>query len=167
MRISVAWRRWGQQAMVVGSFVLLWGALAGSRPASWWLGVPLVVIASTLAIRQTAIVWKISPVALVRFLPFFLWKALTGGADVARRAFDPRLPIAPAFLTVRLRLSGEAAVVLTSVISLSPGTLTVELEGNLATLHVVDATRPVERQVRETEAAVARLLGLALEPADP
>ena len=164
MRISAPRRSWGQRATVAGSFVVLWWALAGSRPASWWIGAPLVVIASALAIRQTAIVWRITPLAMLRFLPFFLRTALTGGVDVARRTFDPRLPMAPAFLGFRLRLSGEAAVLLTSVISLSPGTLTVELDGDEATLHVVDVTRPIEAQVRATEEAVARLLGIRLEP---
>lgn len=158
--------QWHQRLVVPGAFVLLWWALAGDRPGSWWLGVPLVAVATGLAARETSLVWRISPLALLRFLPFFLWRALAGGADVARRAFDPRLPIAPGFLTFRLRLSGQAAVLLTSVLSLSPGTLTAELEGDCVILHVVDRWSPVERQVRVTEAAVARLLGVSLAEAE-
>ncbi len=154
--------RWHQRLVLPGSFALLWWALAGDRPGSWWLGIPLVAVATGLAARETSLVWRISPLALLRFLPFLLWKALTGGADVARRAFDPRLPIDPGFLTLRLRLSGDAAVLLTSMLSLSPGTLTAELEGDRVTLHVVDRLGPVEEQVRATEAAVARLLGVSL-----
>lgn len=166
MPAPVPRRAIGQPLLVAASFAALWWVLAGATPASWWLGAPLVVAASAIAIRGMASVWKVSPLAALRFLPFFLWRALAGGADVARRVFDPRLPLAPGFVTVRLRLSGEAAVLLTAVISLSPGTLTVELQDDRVVLHVVDETGPIERHVRATEAAVARLLGVPLAELD-
>jgi multicomponent Na+:H+ antiporter subunit E len=166
MRLSLARYQPRRFLAIAASFVGLWWSLAGAAPSSWWFGLPLVAIATVLATRGAAVAWRISPVAVLRFLPFFLWRALTGGADVARRAFDPRLPLAPAFLTFRLRLTGQAAVLLTGVLNLSPGTLTVELDGDEVMIHVVDKTRPIERQLRAAEDAVARLLGIALPPGD-
>jgi multicomponent Na+:H+ antiporter subunit E len=145
-------------------FALLWGALAGGG-ASWLLGAPLVAVATWLALRGTALVWRIQPLAVLRFLPWFLGRALVGGLDVLRRVAMPRMPIAPGFVTVPMRLSGDAAVLVTAIISLSPGTLTAELSDTEAVLHVIDAAQPIAAQVRETEVRVAQLLGVPLPSA--
>ena len=162
MPTSAPETRRGQILTVAAAFVVLWWALAGAGAASWLLGAPLVAVATALAAPGNAIVWRISPFAFLRFLPCYLWLAFTGGVDVARRALDPRLPLAPALLHFRLRLAGEPAVVLSNVLNLSPGTLTVELDGDQLLLHVVDGTRPVEAQVRAAEEAVAKLVGIAI-----
>jgi multicomponent Na+:H+ antiporter subunit E len=145
---------------------VLWWVLTGGSPSSWWFGAPLALLATALALGHAAVVWRVSPLAVARFVPFFLWRALAGGLDVARRALDPRLPLAPGLVTLRLRLTGDAAVVLTAVVNLSPGTLTVDLNGDRVTLHVVDRHGPIEAQFRATEAAVARLLGVPLLSAE-
>jgi multicomponent Na+:H+ antiporter subunit E len=145
--------------IVALTFAVVWGALAGGG-ASWIVGAPLVATATWLALRDTAVVWRIQPVDVLRFVPWFFGRAIVGGVDVLRRAVMPRMPIAPGFVTVPLRLRGDAAVLVTAIVSLSPGTLTAEFRETEAVLHVIDEQLPVGAQVRETERRVARLLGL-------
>ena len=145
--------------IVALTFAVVWGALAGGG-ASWIVGAPLVATATWLALRGTAVVWRIQPVDALRFVPWFFGRAIVGGVDVLRRAVMPEMPIAPGFVTVPLRLHGDAAVLVTAIVSLSPGTLTAELRETEAVLHVIDEQMPVGEQVRETERRVAQLLGL-------
>jgi multicomponent Na+:H+ antiporter subunit E len=146
-------------AALAALFAALWWALAGGG-TSWVLGVPLVALVSWLAGRDTAVIWRIRPVAALRFVPWFLGRAVVGGVDVLRRAVTPSLPIAPGFVTVPMRLDAEAAVLVTAIVSLSPGTLTAELRPGEALLHVIDMGTDVAPQVRDAERQVARLLGL-------
>jgi multicomponent Na+:H+ antiporter subunit E len=77
-------------------FALLWWILAAGAMSSWLIGAPVVlcaVLASGALLPGVS--WSLS--GLVRFVPFFLWRSLYGGVDVARRALHPRLPISPGF----------------------------------------------------------------------
>lgn len=106
---------------------------------------------------------------LLRLLPPFLWQALSGSLDVARRALQPRMRLAPGWLEARSWLPEESArLLLASLMSLVPGTLAVEVEGPVLTLHVLDA-RPEAKaamleQLRELEGRVARVFGLPPPP---
>jgi multicomponent Na+:H+ antiporter subunit E len=150
-----------RHAVIVAlTFALLWGALAGGG-ASWIVGAPLVVAATWIALRGTAVLWRIHPSAALRFLPWFFGRAFVGALDVLRRAVMPRMPIAPTFVTVPVRLHGDAAVLVSAIVNLSPGTLTVDLSPSAMHLHIIDGGMPVAEQVREVEVRVAQLLGIA------
>jgi len=63
------------------------------------------------------------------FVVFFLWESFKGGLDVAARALDPALPIAPRFNDYSITLpAGKPTTLLVSFISLLPGTLSVALD---------------------------------------
>ena len=68
-------------------FAALWWALTGGAADSWLVGVPSVLaatVASQLLWRRHTGWW--SPLALLRFVVFFLRESMRGGVDVARRA---------------------------------------------------------------------------------
>jgi multicomponent Na+:H+ antiporter subunit E len=150
-------------------FAALWWALTGGAASTWVLGAP-VVLAATVASRR---LWPHdtgwwSPWAAVRFLAFFLRESIRGGVDVARRAFDPALPLRPGLLELRSRLpAGPAEVLLVDVMSLLPGTLSVDLDGQTIVLHVLDERAPVEAELRILEGYIAAMFRVPLEGEGP
>jgi multicomponent Na+:H+ antiporter subunit E len=144
------------------AFAFLWWVLTGGHPEAFWYGVPLVTLAALVSItihpfRSPR--WRVK--GFLRFLPFFLWQSLQGGFDVARRVFHPRLPISPSFQTYSLRLTDESAcLLLAGTISLLPGTLSAEMEGDRVEVHVLDDRQPVLRRIQDVEDRVASLYGM-------
>lgn len=145
-------------------FALAWAALAGADPKSWIVGAPAVL--ASVAISE----WWVTPAAPASwrwrgapaFLWFFLSGSVRGGLDVARRAFDPRLPIAPGFVSYRTTLpAGPARVLFANVISLLPGTVLTGIDGSLMEIHALDASADVTGELRRIELRVAGLCDIA------
>lgn len=143
-------------------FAGLWWALTDGRVESWVLGVPVVLAATfTSAVLGRGPSWSLA--GWLRFLPFFVWRSLKGGVDVAMRAFRPSLPIDPGLIDYRLRLPpGRAAVFLAGVASLLPGTLAAGLDGRRLRLHVLDRQRDVRGEIAGLERRVAVLFRVPL-----
>lgn len=146
-------------------FAALWWALTGGAAGSWVVGAPVVAAATAasrgLWPRDTG--WW-SPWGAVRFAAFFLRESVRGGVDVARRAFDPAMPLQPALLTLRSRLPpGPAQILLVDVMSLLPGTLSVDLDGQTVLLHVLDERAPIEAELRQLETRIAAMFRVPLE----
>jgi multicomponent Na+:H+ antiporter subunit E len=83
------------------------------------------------------------------------------GIDVARRAFDPRLPLRPGFVTVPTRLPpGTPRDAFCAFASLQPGTLPVDTnEDGTLLVHCLDIGQPVAEQMVADEEGFARALG--------
>lgn len=147
-------------------FVLLWWALTNGRPGSWGVGAVSVVLATWASlVLAPPVTTYVSRIGLVRFLIFFLTQSLRGGVQVAAFALRPRMGLSPGFHEITLRLpEGLGRVLLTYTLSLLPGTLSVELDGDRLCLHVLDETAPTEAEVRTVETRLAHMLGLALAP---
>lgn len=148
-------------------FALLWWVLTDGRPGSWLVGAPSVALATWASlVLLPPVETYVSRIGLLRFLAFFVMESLRGGVQVTAFALSPRMGLKPAFHEVALRLpQGMGRVLLANTLSLLPGTLSVELEGDRLCLHVLDDTAPTETEVRTAEARIAHMLGLALEPA--
>jgi multicomponent Na+:H+ antiporter subunit E len=77
----------------------------------------------------------------IAYVPYLLWQILLANIDVARRVVSPRLPINPGIVRVRTRLKSPLGrLILTSSITLTPGTLTVETDGGDLFIHWIDVT---------------------------
>jgi multicomponent Na+:H+ antiporter subunit E len=140
----------------------LWWVLAGGSSSSWLVGVP-VVLAAALAMLQWGRAWRLNLPGLARFSAYFLWASVRGGVDVARRVLLPALPIDPEQRRYPLRLpEGPARIFFTAVVSLLPGTLSLELERDELILHVLDARLPVDRELRRLETRVADVFTIDL-----
>lgn len=152
---------WSTVASRALLFSLLWWALSDGNVQSWWVGVPAVsfaVIASVALLPPVPLVWR----ELLMFVPFFLRRSLQGGADVARRAFHPRLPIAPEIIDCPLRLPpGLPRVILVNTVSLLPGTLSAELDGLVLKVHVLDGQGDFMPELEALEQSLARMSGVS------
>jgi multicomponent Na+:H+ antiporter subunit E len=149
---------------------VLWWVLTTGETASWILGAPVVVLSAlAAAVLAPPARVRISLSGIAAFLPFFLWRSLAGGLDVARRALGWRLAIQPDLVTYRLRLlpdEGPARVVFLNILSLLPGTLAADIAGDAVQLHVLTAPAPID-DLERLEAHVARIFRHPVRADDP
>jgi multicomponent Na+:H+ antiporter subunit E len=104
---------------------------------------------------------SLRPGGLLRFVPYFLWQSLRGGADVALRAFRRPVAIAPALLEYQLRLpEGPARSLFVASLSLLPGTFSADVEGDVVRVHVLDGRGPELDRVAELEERVGAVFGV-------
>lgn len=138
-------------------FALLWWILTEGEMDSWPVGVPVVLFATLVSmVLMPPLFWSLTGIA--RFVPFFLWHSLRGGADVAWLAFHPRLPIAPEMIEYPLQLSpGLPRVIMINTVSLLPGTLSAELGKDCLNIHVLATGNDVLSDLVTLEQVVARM----------
>ncbi len=143
-------------------FALLWWILTDGARDSWLVGVP-VVLSATLASLVLLPPFSWSLIGIARFVPFFFWRSLYGGVDVARRALHPRLPISPDMYEHRWQLPpGLPRVFMANTVSLLPGTLSAELDEEYLRIHVLYETSTFAQDLSVLEKYVAGVFGLAL-----
>lgn len=188
--------QWPDALLRVGLLILLWWLLNGDDWLSWWIGAPAIALATAVSlIVVPPVTWRVAPLSLFGFILYFLGKSLWSSVDVAIRVFFPRkrIPLQPAMLIYPLRLQGDFPIVLmANVISLLPGTLSVELkispedEPKRLKVHTLDErgslwflqskrsrdsqleqdASPVIADLRDLEARIAAIYGIDLgEPA--
>lgn len=100
---------------------------------------------------------RLEPMALVhlfRFLLVFLRSLILANIDMARRVLSPSLPIHPAVVEVETGLQSTLGrLLLTNAITLTPGTLSIDVTGNRILVHWVDCPRGFDMQAK-TDAIV-------------
>jgi len=143
-------------------FSMIWWILTNGVIDSWLVGVPAVLIATRVSLALLpASTWSFK--GSVRFIPFFLWRSLYGGIDVAMRALHPHLPIAPGMYDHQWRLPPDMSrVFMANTVSLLPGTLSTELDDDYLRVHVLDHTGTFASELRMIETHVANVFGLSL-----
>ncbi|MCF7907735.1 MAG: Na+/H+ antiporter subunit E [Candidatus Omnitrophica bacterium] len=73
----------------------------------------------------------------VYYLPRFLWECFKANIDVAYRILHPNLPIKPGIVKVKTTLKTDTALTfLANSITLTPGTLTVDIDKDDGVLYV-------------------------------
>lgn len=144
------------------SFAILWVALAGADWSAFWFGAPAALAAVALSLRlypSGRHGLRLHRAALV--LPSLLARGLLGGFDVARRAVDPRLPVAPDWIRVSAPdQPDELRVLLGGVISVLPGTLAAGPSGASLEVHVLQADGFDLESIRADERLARWLLEL-------
>ena len=126
-------------------------------------GVACCVVVVVIARRMRIVDRESAPIevtfrALV-YLPWLLWEIVKANLDVARRILDPRLPISPRIIKVKASQRHDIArVIYANSITLTPGTVSIDVEGDEITVHALteEAARGVEsgemdRRVRRVE----------------
>jgi multicomponent Na+:H+ antiporter subunit E len=88
----------------------------------------------------------------IRFFGYFARESLLGGIDVARRAFDPRLPLDPGLVREPLRMSSDVArVMVANTMGLVPGSLTVEVDADVLLVHALDVGKDIRAGVAQAQ----------------
>jgi multicomponent Na+:H+ antiporter subunit E len=123
------------------TWVLLTGSLARDELLLGTVVSLLVVAVSgpRLGLLSGMRATPLAPFYLLRYLGYFFWQLAVSNFDVARRVISPDLPINPALVEVRTGLTSELGrMLLANSITLTPGTLTVEAEGDRLLIHWID-----------------------------
>ena len=77
------------------------------------------------------------------YIPVFLWECFKANIDVAYRVIHPLVPIKPGIVKVKTKLKTDTALTfLANSITLTPGTLTVDIDKEKGTLYIhwIDVT---------------------------
>jgi Multisubunit Na+/H+ antiporter, MnhE subunit len=76
---------------------------------------------------------------MVAYVFIFIWQLILANIDVAKRVLSPRMPINPGIVRVKTKFkSSLAKMMLTSSITLTPGTLSLDVQGDEVFIHWID-----------------------------
>jgi multicomponent Na+:H+ antiporter subunit E len=154
----------GPAAVRALGFMAIWTALSGGSAGDLLPGIVAALAASWASLRLlppgSA---RLQPRALAEFVLRFLLQSVLAGADVARRALDPRLPLRPGFVRYPVGLpAGARRNTFATLTSLLPGTLPLGAdEGGALVIHCLDTGQPVAAQLAAEEAMLLRIIGAA------
>jgi len=76
---------------------------------------------------------------LIIYIPILLWEVLKANLDVAYRVLHPKMPIKPGIVLIRTGLQSDTGkLALANSITLTPGTLTMDVAGDNLLIHWIN-----------------------------
>ena len=95
---------------------------------------------------------------ILLYLPWLFYKIVQSSLHVTRLILHPALPIDPQLISVKSKLNHHAAVVLFgNSITLTPGTITAEVDRNNLIVHALDKALSEDFESKEMESKIADL----------
>lgn len=150
-----AWRTLQAAALLT----LLWWILAGN--AGWGFGLAAITLSTAAALAFPPAPRRWSLIGLLRLIGYFCKESLPAGTQVARLAFKIRPALQPVLRDQHLRLpAGPARTLFVMMISLVPGTLSADLDGEVVRVHVLSAE--LDSDLEPLEELVAGLFVIPL-----
>lgn len=147
-------------------WVALWGSIT---PANVLGGLAVgLLLAFALPLTEVQTRAVVRPLALLRLAGFFLVDLVLSSLQVARIVLSPRRPLRQAVIAVPVPGASDSLLtLLANAVSLTPGTLTLEVDRPRSTLyvHVLDVGDDVER-ARADVLGIERLAVLAVGSPD-
>jgi multicomponent Na+:H+ antiporter subunit E len=90
------------------------------------------------------------------YLPWLFYKIIQSSLQLTKLILHPALPIAPQLISVETKLRHHAAVVLLgNSITLTPGTITAEVDRNKLIVHAMDKTLAEDITSKQIESKIA------------
>ncbi|MCD6379953.1 Na+/H+ antiporter subunit E [bacterium] len=157
----------------VKGFLLLWLFLM----AAWLLGTGTfrmdelitglvlsfgvtVAFAPFSSLYRGIIITPKSIILIPVYLAVFLWEMIKSNIDVARRVISPSLPINPGIVQIKTKLKTPLAkLILANSITLTPGTLTMDVEKDSLFIHWIDVkTETIQETTEKVSGKFERIL---------
>ena len=118
------------------------------------LGVASIVLVLVIALRMDVVDQEGHPVHLtftaLLYWPWLGWQIVKANIDVARRILAPGLPISPTVVKVKASQKSEVGKVMyANSITLTPGTISMRLEGDEIEVHAL--TREAAEELLQGE----------------
>ncbi len=107
-------------------------------------GIVLVLLAAALgwrglSNRGLAIFHPRRIASLIIYFPVFFWQMLKANLDVAYRVVHPKMPIKPGIVAIKTSLKSDTGkLFLANSITLTPGTLTMDISGDYLFIHWIN-----------------------------
>ncbi|MCK4523929.1 Na+/H+ antiporter subunit E [candidate division WOR-3 bacterium] len=84
---------------------------------------------------------------IIAYIPYLFMKIVQANFDIALRVLNPKLPIHPGFIKVKCDSKDKLAkLMIANSITLTPGTLTLEIKDDYLIIHTVDETVYKDRE---------------------
>ncbi len=121
----------------------IWLLLSGLfKPLLLGLGVAAVLLTLLLAGRMEIVDTEHHPVfAAFRYVPYWPWlvvEIIKSSIDIAKRVLAPSMPTQPTIFEVRVsQRTTLGRVVMANSITLTPGTVTLDVDGDRLTVHAL------------------------------
>lgn len=141
------------RVILIAALALAWAIWSGMpKPLLIGLGVASVVVVKLITRRMEVLGDETFSLHLgVRVLPYWGWilvEMIRSSVEVARIVLDPKLPISPTLVDVDAQPRGPVGkVILANSITLTPGTLTIDLDEGRLRVHSL--TRSGAEALRE------------------
>lgn len=129
-----------------------------------WISRPLMYLPVVSDGDKQYLAFDFPIFSLIAYLPWLIWEIIKANIDVALIVLNPKLPIQPQVFTFTKPMSNPAAhFTLANSITLTPGTVTIDLEDNVYTIHAItdsaaEGLVPEEGE-GEMQARVAKVFG--------
>lgn len=146
-----------------GVLYLLWLVLMQSvKPGDLIMGLVTVIAATSVSLHLfKPESGRFRYGKLLALFPHFIWVSVLAGFDVARRAFDPRLPLQPGFVRCPLDFPpGLARNTFATFTSLMPGTVSIGEGGADLLYHCLDTSQPVQEELWKEERLLAKAVDI-------
>jgi len=139
---------------------LLWLLLTGSlNPDEVLAGLFISVVVSVISAQRLSILNGVrfslnSPVALIQYLGYFFKALFIANIDLAKRILSPDLPINPGMVEVETTMQSDLGkLLLANSITLTPGTLTVDVYDNRLLVHWINCESETDIEAATREVA--------------
>lgn len=153
-------------AGMVITLVALWLLLSGHyTPLITGLGLLSVLLVSWISLRMGLLEYNQPDVfrQTVRSVPYGFWllkEIILANIDVIKRILDPELPVSPRVVHIQSTQADELArVAYANSITLTPGTISVDVEGTYIEVHTLAEsgveglmTGEMDKRITEVEA---------------
>ena len=94
------------------------------------------------------------------YWPWLIWQIIKSGLDVSRIIVSPSLPISPTLINVKASQKTAVGIVTyANSITLTPGTVSVEVEDNQITVHAITRDGAMDLAAGEMDRMVTRFEG--------
>ena len=150
-------------AWLTAVWVALWGSITWANVLGGVAVAAVLLLAFPLPELPAS--GRVRPLGLLRFLVFFAKELVQASLTVAWQVVRPGRPLRQAVVAVPVRgLSDRLLTVVANAVSLTPGTLALEVDRPSATLyvHVLDVAPGGADEVRRATLHLERLVVLAV-----
>lgn len=137
---------WSRAVLAVSVFILWLTLTSPPQGDELLMGGLVALILALLPLPGTGIWGEIilfpkRILYALMYVPVFLWAVVKSNFDVALRVLAPTLPINPGLVRVKTKLKSRMGrLILASSITLTPGTITVDMEGDELVIHWINRT---------------------------
>lgn len=142
------------------AFFVIWLFVSGQTQLYYVvLGLICSAAVALVDMRRSAAPRHVFPwIRFMWYLPWLTWRVILSACHVSRLILSPSLPIDPQLIRYPTRLRDHAALTLLgNSITLTPGTVTVEITPRELVVHAIDGPSSTDLTSKALEDHVARV----------